>query len=315
MNNNTTIVTVCDKGFIWAAYLLIASLRYNNVNAPVHVLGRDFTNKDAELLEQFGDVKIIETSDKRPAMLLKPEAILTADTEYIIWIDADCIVTGDVTKYLVASGESFQIPLRTEEQTERLYRTYFGTLGEDERIPKVVLKTWKTDVGENDSPAIETTCMTYCFMLHRKYLDFIKKWHSQILKVVNKAYNFVGILDKESLAYHMADESVLNSLFAFAHDAPTMVPISEYLRDKTLHSYLVHFSNIPKPWTMWRLEHMKYFDAVTATIEWTQNKGYKTLPIPWSLKRKNKLICYSLAYIYKFAEKIRNRLRRKIYKP
>ncbi|GAG26211.1 unnamed protein product, partial [marine sediment metagenome] len=33
-----TVVTACDKKFIWGAYLLVASLRYFNVDTKVHVL-------------------------------------------------------------------------------------------------------------------------------------------------------------------------------------------------------------------------------------------------------------------------------------
>ena len=309
MNNDKTIVTATNKNFIWGAYLLIASLRYHNVSVRVHILAQGLTEKDKELLTQFENVKVFETSDPRNLTLLKPDAILTADSEHITWIDADCIVVGDITKYLTAPGESLQIRLRSKEQVTLLYKVYFGIADKDSAIPNGVLEVWKKDVNERDVPAIETTCLAHCFTLHRKHINFIRKWQRQISKVVPSA---VDISDTKSFAYHMTDESVLNSLLVFAYDAPLL---TDLLLDKDQNAYILHYNRYPKPWKMWRLQHLKYFDLFISIIEWVQNKGYKTPPIPWSLKRKNKLICYSLAYIYKFAEKIRNRLRRKIYKP
>jgi hypothetical protein len=91
----------------------------------------------------------------------------------------------------------------------------------------------------------------------------------------------------------MTDESVLNSLFAFARNTP---PIYEYQLDKGPQAYLVHFGVNPKPWKMWQLKHLKYFDLVISFIEWAQEKGYKTPPIPWSLRKENKIICHIIAH-------------------
>jgi len=308
-DKNKTIVTVCDRAFIWAAYLLIASLRYHNVNIRIHVLIRDFTDKGKLLLEQFGDVRLIGIVDRGAGVLLKPEAILTAESEYITWIDADCIVTGDVARYLIAPGESLQIRTKGRAELAEVYKSHYGSDDEYGTIPKKVLGIWKRGVGENDVPRMDTTCSTNYFTLHKKHLAFIKKWQKQIAKAIPKSTK--KVIDKKSSAYFQTDESVLNSLLIFAHDAP---PISEMLLDKDPLAYLVHFVRMPKPWQMWRLEHLKYFDHVMTILDWIKEKGYKAPPIPWSLRRRNKSLCYVVAYAYRFMYRLKNHIQHRIYK-
>lgn len=303
MDNDKTIVTTADKNFLWGVYLLIASLRYHNISVGVHVLGRGFTEADKALLTQFDNVKIFEISDRRALNLLKPEAIFTADSEYIAWIDADCIAVGDITKYLAGPGESFQIRFRLKDEVAMVYQTHYKVGDTYGSIPKAVLEIWEKDVGEKDAPVIKTTCVNNCFVLHKKHLGFIRKWQNQILKIVPKD---VATIDKKSYAYHMTDESVLNSLLAFANDAPA---ISEYLLDKVNDAYLAHFGESLKPWNLWQKKHLKYYDLVISIIGWAQKTGYKTPPIPPSLKRENKAVFYVLAYLNDLISKIKSSIK------
>ena len=303
MNNDKTIVTAADKNFLWGVYLLIASLRYYNVSIGVHVLGRGFTETDKALLTQFDNVKIFETSDRRFLALLKPEAIFTADSEYIAWLDADCIAVGNITKYLTAPEESLQMRFRLKDEVALVYKTHYKAGDTNGSIPKAVLEIWKKDVAEKDVPAIKTTCVNNCFVMHKRHLGFIRKWQNQILKIFPKD---IAAIDKKNFAYHMVDESVLNSLLAFANDAPA---ISEYLLDKVNDAYLAHFGESLKPWNLWQKKHLKYYDLVISIIGWAQKTGYKTPPIPPSLKRELKTVFYVLAYLNDLISKIKSSIK------
>lgn len=296
MTERTTIVTACDKNFLWGAYLLIASLRRHNVNVSISALTFGLSEEEKSLLEQFRNVEATMESGTRNShgtQLRKPDAILSAGSEYITWMDADCIVTGNITKYLIAPGQSFQIRFRSKKENVLRFKNKYGSPREYGSIPQSTLDVWRKDVGERDLPAIETTCVTNCFTLHRKHLDFIRRWRGQIAKLVpditgrrESAYSYGG---------RVSDELILNSLFAFSRNPP---PISKYLLDTDPQAYLAHFGVAPKPWKRWHPKHLKYYDMVVSIVDWAGKVGFRTPPIPWSLKRKNRGVCHIIAFAY-----------------
>ena len=88
---NITIVSACDRNFLWGAYLLAASSARFLPQTPVHILQTGFNDADKQLLEQFPTVKVLSLPDNDPRNVAnrKSEALLSADTDFVAWLDAD----------------------------------------------------------------------------------------------------------------------------------------------------------------------------------------------------------------------------------
>lgn len=285
MKYNKTIVTACDSNYVWGAYILVASLCYQNVQAYKKVLGIMLTNEEQELLNQFPDTEVINSNRKtdRSVCLMKPHAIFSAKTDLICWMDSDCIITGDITDFIEADDDEIQIRFRSFEENAGVYRNYYGKNDELGLIPEKVLSTWQDDVGDLESSQISTVCETNCFVIKKKNLDFIELWQHQMEKVI--VDNQLQVYDKNSVGYFMTDESALNSLMAFSSKAPK---VKEYKFDKDKNKLLVHFGLNPKPWISWTKRALLHYDLTMETIEWCKVNGYKTPPIPPSLQHKTK---------------------------
>lgn len=285
MKFDKTIVTACDSNYIWGAFLLVASLAYYDVKAYKKVLGIMLSDQDKELLSQFPDTQVVNSSREsdRSVCLMKPYALYLAETDIISWIDSDCIVTGDVTEFLNVEKDHIQIRFRSFEENAGVYRNYYGKSDEKGLIPNKVLKTWKEDIGDLNSPQISTVGETNCFVLRRDNIDFIKLWQNQMEKVIID--NNLQVYDKNSVGYFMTDESVLNSIMAFSSQR---LKVQEYLFDKNRDKLLVHFGLNPKPWIHWTKRALLFYDIVLEIVEWARSQGYKTPPIPASFLRSNK---------------------------
>jgi hypothetical protein len=281
-----TLVTACDSGFIWGAFLLVASLRHSGCRIPMHVLARGLSAADQAVLEQFPDVHIFETADPKPMAFLKPEALLTAQTELVSWVDADCLFTDDPTPWLRTLPGSITIGCRSRASTALMYQVYLGCLPPDEIIPRGVLDIWKSDVGERAEPAIDSTVMTALFTLHREQRWFVQRMQEQIRKLMLDFSRYKhGVFNKASYAYHLAEENVLNSLLAFAFEAPAPKPLDSRLAEKHPGSCFVHFSAAPKPWQAWRPETLTHYDAVLALLDWAREQGCQTPKLTWPLRK------------------------------
>ena len=87
-----------------------------------------------------------------------------------------------------------------------------------------------------------------------------------------------GAHDFRSHAYSQMDESVLNSLLAFAADAPRTECVQ---LDVDPHAYIAHLGpNHPKPWVLWRPERLQYYGPVAEIVAWAQAEGFRMPPIP-----------------------------------
>ncbi len=106
-----TIVTACDKSYLWGAYILVASLRLGGCKDKIHVLVDGFSESDRGLLMQFNDVKVIGVSEKshKCMAMQKPDAILTANTELVTWIDSDCMIWEILANISGTPGTSFKL--------------------------------------------------------------------------------------------------------------------------------------------------------------------------------------------------------------
>ena len=307
MDKATTIVTACNRRFLWGTYLLATSLRFSKMTQPLHVMTYGLTPAENRLLEQFDSVHVFPSngSGKFGVTLKKPEALLTANSEFIAWLDADSIVTGDVTRYLAPLGESFQIRFREPRENVLRFKTPQYALGEDRTaVPKSVLEAWREDVGERTEPAMTATCSANCFTLHRRYLDFVRRWKDQIVKL---APRYAGVQESPyTYGGRMSDELILNSLLMFVHDPPKL---SKYRLDTDPHAYLAHFGVNPKPWSRWQPKHLKYFDSILSMLDWCMDKGYETPPIPISFKRDFKGLIAAASHVEHLLRKAYYKLR------
>ncbi len=306
MNENRMIVTACDRNFLWGAFIFIGSLRYHGVKLPVHVVTFGLTEPESRLLEGLENVKTFpaDTSNPRNIACQKATAILTSDAEHIAWIDSDCLCTGDITSLVEAPGGTIQIRMRPPEEIAYLFRLRYAAGEPRGPLPRVVLDTWRKDVGERAEPRINTSCNAFAFVIHRQHLDFVRKWERQIEKVI-PPQDF-GIVNDRSIAYFLLDEAVMSSLLAFADTAPEVSPFR--LAGDSARQ-IIHFGGMPKPWTQWMTRNLEYFDAVVTVVEWLRDQGVQTPPVPWNLKRENRARAVRAARIFEVKRRLRNLLR------
>ncbi len=295
--SSKTIVTACDHNFVWGTFILLLSLRRSGVRLPVHVVTHNLSEAERALLRQVDGVTLFTASDEanhRNIVYQKTAAILTAETDQIMWIDSDCIVTGDITPLIEAGGTGLQIRMRPDSEIAYLFRKRYAAGEKRGLLPKKVLEIWRTDVGERTVSAINTSCNAHCFTVHRKHLDFIRRWDAQIRKVIADEASG-GVVNDRSFAYFLLDESVMSSLLAFSSEPP---PIRRYLLDMDPACAVVHLGGRPKPWERWLLRNMKYFDEITGLLEWAGSQGWSLPCKPWYLQRKYKIWCGIHAMIF-----------------
>ena len=290
--SDITIVSACDRNYLWGAYLLAASVARFTPGVRMQHLQIGFTPEDTRLLTQFPNVRVLPLADNDPRNVAnrKAEALLSADTDYVAWLDADCMIIGDVSQLLVPPNGEFQIRMREPWENAWVWRDHYE--GDEPRggIPRAVLQKWREDVGQLDAPQVNTTCVTNCFVLHRRHLPIVREWKSQIAKVIPPAY--AGVVDRRSPAYFMTDESVLSSLLAFSKAAP---PIGEMRLNRDPKAHVAHFGSNPKPWLRWRYGVWYCHRHVLDLLDWARATGYQTPPLPWSLERRNASRAWLLA--------------------
>ena len=292
MNARTTIVTACDRNFIWGAYLLAASAARFVPTVPLHLLHAGFTADDLALFRQFPNVRLLPLSDtnRRNVCNRKAEAMLSADTEFIAWLDADCLIIGDITELFIPLNGEFQIQLRERSENAQVWRHHYAPGEPRGGLPREVLASWRQDVGQLDQPQIDTTCVTNVLVIHRRHLDFIREWQAQIAKVLPAT--FTSVVDKSRPEYFMTDESVFTSLLAFARGAP---PISAMRTNREPARHIAHFGSNPKPWKGWRLGVWYCHRHVLDLLDWARAQGHRLPPVPWSLRRSSRPAAYLLA--------------------
>ncbi|MBM3289842.1 MAG: hypothetical protein FJY92_06785 [Candidatus Hydrogenedentes bacterium] len=302
---NNTIVTITDRGFLIAVYLLLLSIKYFRVRARIHILCVNLPAKDKEYLRQFAGVKLF---DADPANTMNPctrkaEAILTAEgngSEYITLLDGDDVLTGDITPYL-SPGVGLSTRIKTPQEDAALFARSYVPGEIPGFVAQSVLDVWKRDVAERETPRITYTVAGGNLTIHRQWLDFVRKWHAQMMKVLPHVDPRCSH-DHQSHAYFQTDESVLVSLLAFAHEAPAILP---GLFDQDPKTYVAHLGPEPKPWVLLPVSKLRYFTLIANLFEWAKSQGYTVPPLPWTFKRKNRGFVYTSAYLYEVYRGIR----------
>ena len=290
--DKTTIVSACDQKFLWGAFLLASSAARFLPDMTVHILQTGFSEEDIKLISQFPCVKVLPFSDNDPRNInnRKAEAILSATTEFVAWLDADCMVIGGIAPLLIPENGEFQIRMREPWENAWVWRNHYAPGETRGGIPATVLEHWRDDVGQLQDPQANTTCVTNAFVLHRRHFDFIHEWKAQIAKVIPAKH--AGVVDRGSPAYFMTDESVLSSLLAFSKSAPA---IGEMRLNRDPNAHVAHFGANPKPWKRWRALTWYCNRHILDLLDWVRETGRATPPVPWSFERKNRLPAYLLA--------------------
>lgn len=284
-------------------------MHYHKVKTRTHVLSVGLTDNEKRLLQQFPGTMVIEADKNNPRgpACRKGEAILAAaeidpETTYISLLDGDSLVTGDITRYLTPDGETLFPRIKTREEDGGVFASRYEADDVFGSIPAKILSQWQADVGERTEPAVTGTVCGGNLTVHRKILPFIARWQDQINRVLPATTS--GAHDFSSLAYSQVDESVLNSLLAFAHDAPTCKPTMLNIDPA---AYLAHLGpNHPKPWVLWRPEKIRYYPQVARCFDWAAKEGYELPKVPWTFKSSHKPLVLASSYGYGTAKKIKD---------
>lgn len=286
MNSSVTIVSACDRNFLWGAFLLAASAARSVPGVPVRLLETGFTAEDRALFAQFPQVTLqtLSAGNARNVANRKAEALLAADTDYVAWLDADCFVIGDIAEKLIPTNNEFQIRMREPWENAWVWRNHYASGEPRGGLPASVAARWCEDVGQLISAQTDTTCVTNAFALHRRHLPFVREWQAQIAKVIPARH--AGVVDNSSPAYFMTDESVFSSLLAFSRLAP---PISEIQLNRDPAAHVAHFGANPKPWKRWRRQFWYCRPHVLAVLDWVRARGGATPPLPWSFRHGTRL--------------------------
>lgn len=300
-----TVVTACDHKFLWGALLLGISMRYNGMSCPYHVLGYDLSEADVRILEGIPNTKVFPTSkeDSRSICTQKPLAVATADTPIIVWMDADCVVSGNVEPYFVCPDNALQIRQRDARENASVYRNYYRRKDQYGAFPQAVIDTWQRDVGDRVQSSIQRSYQTNCFVMNQSHLDFVKLWKKQMEKVIPA--HITGVYNPQSEAYSMTDESVINSLFAFSSLAPET---HEYLLDRDPEASCIHFGLSPKPWQGWTLQSFNTWGLIQNLLNWANKEGIALPELPSSFRNENMRKEYKKALFLTIYKDIRYKL-------
>ena len=280
-SSDLTIVTACDANYFWGAFLLVASLRQNRVASPIHVLVKGFDARQTGLLEQFRDVRVIPLAADNPRTLvtIKPYALMTAQTPWLAWLDADCMAIGDIEPLLIPENDSLQIRLREQTENADIYGDKYKPGDSLGGIPAWVLERWRDDVGDLQQPRHNTAAVVNALVLNQTHRDFLQLWDRQMQKVIPSCANLV---DSRLGAYHMSDESVFNSLLVFSSTTP---PLSPFRLNRFPERHVAHFGGKVKPWVQWKPGSWYCYEPAQQLMTWLRTEGYQTPPLPRSLQR------------------------------
>lgn len=307
---NNTVVTACDGAYAWGVWLLVSSMRQHGMDEPVLVGTYDWPQQWLEDIQRLPGVSTIALpiEDKRSLTCSKPVIMLKADNEFVTWVDCDAIFSGNCSDRIITQKGQIYVRTRSVAEMRNLYRHERSPGDPEDGIPGKILEVWRRDVGEREQPLRQRSSPAGLISLHCSQLGFIEKWRQQMQKVLP---DFLpDVVNKDSVGYLQTDESVLNSLLCFAHDAP---PVAEnYSADLDWDSCYMHYSFGPKPWQMWNLYSIRFFDKTLDAVEFGIKSGW--LPrakLPYTLKRKNKFICKLLAPLARSVVRFK-KLRRKL---
>lgn len=304
MNDDITIVSACDEAYAFGVWLLIASIRKCGMNEKILIGAYNWSQQWKDDIRKFPNVEIADLpiTDKRCVTCSKPDIMLKADTDYVIWIDCDGFLTGNCSDAIKCAKDSMLVRPRAASEVEELYRKIRRPFEAEGDVPEWILDIWKKDVADLQVPRYDSIIAAAIIGVYLPNArDFLQRWRQQMYKVLP---DDVSIVDDNSIAYFQTDESVFNSMLLFDSKAPKLM--EPYLLDHLDRPHFKHFAFNPKPWIMWNKFSLPHFDAVMDIVEWAQAQGYAPkAPLPYTYIRKNKPICTLMAKFSGFVSKYR----------
>jgi hypothetical protein len=283
---SNTIITACNEKFVWGAILLIASVRRSGMKTPIRVCVDQVSAASINMLEQFDDV-VTFTIDSQENISLhshKPNAMLSAETDLISWMDSDGYVVGDISPLIdIADDDSMMARVKSAEEEQTTWLSRYASDEKKGEIPSRVLQEWKRDISDLAKPRRKFTITSCSYIVQHKHKEFLQLLVKQNQKILGDSGQ---IVNKKSFAYPLSDESVINSLLLFSESAPA--EIKEWTLNKDPNCHFYHFQGKNKPWVRWNKRHFNYFDHVMDTICWIEDNGYQLPLKPRTLLKHNK---------------------------
>jgi hypothetical protein len=176
--------------------------------------------------------------------------------------------------------------MRIRQPVEMLpiYRKHYQKSDVAGEVPKAFLAIWQKTVNQRKEPRLHTTASASTIILPRQEGEaFLKQWDEHMLRILPAKG---GLVDDQMGAYHMSDESVLNSLLFFSDHT---LPIAPFKLGSEPARHMAHFCGRNKPWKQWSRNHFYCYPHVQTLLSWAQEQGYKMPPIPESFKPSNLL--------------------------
>ena len=308
--NNVSIVTGCDLNYLWGVFLLVASIQKAHDPVDVVVFGTGFDSNAEKMISQFPVATVVrdDSDNKFSLNNRKPTYMLQSDSDYIAWVDADCIITGPSIDLLIPANQQFQVRLRSEEENASVFLRYYRPEDKWGAVPNWVKERWRDDVGGRQLPRVDTTCPSNCFVIHNRHLPFIKEWEDLINRVLDPGND--GPIDKGNPAYWMTDESTLNALLLFSEKCPDP---GRYQLDNLQGTHLVHFIGSPKPWIGWNRRFLYCIPKVIDLLDWLQKEGFAIPPVPSSFRRWRIPYSYAEAHARGAIADVKSAMARKIF--
>ncbi len=287
-----TIVTAGDGNYAWGAWLLVASMRKNDMKEPVLIGVQKWPDAWLADILKFPGVELHElpADARRNVNCNKPRVMLAARSEIVTWVDCDGIFSGNASASLIGEERALYLRPRTPGECRELYRRERPAGDSGDTVPESVLKIWKRDVAEREEPSRQYSCSSVVISCHRRNRPFIERWMQQIDQVFPPDVK----ANRRRAGYHQADDSVLNSLLFFANDAPPVT--ADYRADRLEEPHYLHYAFNPKPWQMWNPYTLNFFDATLEVVEWAVEAGYAPrAELPFPLRRNNRMACSLMA--------------------
>lgn len=307
-----TVVTAGDANYLWGLFLLLASMRASGMDEPVIVGTKGFSSADADVLAQFGGVRLLPLDgDGRSLTCCKARMMLAAETDFVTWADSDALFQGNCSA-LLPPPDAQTIRVRRRSAAEMP-----GAFPKGYDLSRI-LPTWRADVASvaglplaaipevtAADVAAFRSCSACCLSLARSQERFLRAWHALMMRL---PAGDVGVVDRSLACYHQLDESCLNACLAFLPDAPRVT--ATYGLDRDPSHLFLHFIGRPKPWEGWTPRSARHIETVVATVEWAVAQGLR-LPggdVPFPLRRAHLALCRRTARLNELAFKIRRRL-------
>ena len=301
-----TLVSAANQGYFWGLFLLAASVERWNLGTKLLLFHTGLDAPSERWLTQFPRTELRRFGKDSPFGLhcRKAEAMLEADGDYIGWLDSDCLVIGDLNEFLIPLNGQMQARLRKPEEIRRDQARFYAPGEPTGGMPRLVLDRWRQDVGQRQEPRFSSMVPSNVFVMHSRFKPFLDHWDRQMHKVLDPKVR--GTLDLNQPAYLLSDESVLNSLLAFADFAPE---VCDYRLALERERHMAHFMGSPKPWVRWSPSNLYCLPFALDLMDWLPQAGYDRPPLPPSLQAARRNVSVLEAHVMGRVQWVRTKIR------